>query len=115
MHNKRGEGEIFHALSWKKKENPLIKQKNALILEESALFDVSLGYFIIENAVLRVSWRKNTQIFPCGALLLSVVHETFIELPLFQETSPGTKNFCLRAIAPCFLTWLRNQQITMTK
>ena len=43
VHNKRGEGEIFHALSWKKKENPLIKQKNALILEESALFDVSLG------------------------------------------------------------------------
>ena len=34
--------------------------------------------------------------FPCGARLLYVVHKTFIEVPIFQETSPAQKNFWLR-------------------
>ena len=50
---------------------------------------------------LRVSWRKNTKIFCCGAILLSVVHQTFIEVSLFQETSLPRKN---PGCAPGFLT-----------
>ena len=32
------------------------------------------------------SWRKNTNFFSCGALLLYVLHEVLIEAPLFQGT-----------------------------
>ena len=35
--------------------------------------------------------EKNKKIFPCGALILYVVHEVFIEVPLFQETCAGRK------------------------
>ena len=36
--------------------------------------------------------KKNKNIFPCGALLLYVVHEVFIKVLLFQETCPVPKN-----------------------
>ena len=38
-----GRGEVSPALSCKKKKNALIKQKNALILEESVLFKCIFG------------------------------------------------------------------------
>ena len=43
------------------------------------------------------SLEKNTKIFPCGVLLLYRIHETFIEVLLFQETSPALKNSWLCA------------------
>ena len=42
-------------------------------------------------------WRKNTKISPCGALLLYVAHEVFIEVSLFQEICPPPRNSSLRA------------------
>ena len=36
--------------------------------------------------------EKNKKIFPCGALLLYVEHEVFIEVALFQETWSASKN-----------------------
>ena len=39
----------------------------------------------------RVSWRKNSTIFPCAAF-----DEMFVEVPLFHETSPALKNFWFR-------------------
>ena len=58
--------------------------------------------YLLVNLLLKImfywkSWRKNTKIFPCETLLLFVVHETFIELLLFQETFPAPRNSCLRA------------------
>ena len=35
--------------------------------------------------------EENTNIFLCDALFLYVVHETFIEMPLLQETSSAQK------------------------
>ena len=45
--------------------------------------------FLIWNAVLRVSRRKD---FGAGAFLLSVVQEIIMEVPLFQQTSPALTN-----------------------
>lgn len=50
------------------------------------------------SKVLGVSWRKNTKLFPYGALLFCVVHETFTEVPLYQETSPAPKDSWLRPL-----------------
>ena len=52
---------------------------------------------LIKNVPLREPSRKNTEVSPCGAFILYVVHETFIEVPIFQETSPDLKNAWLRA------------------
>ena len=41
---------------------------------------------------------KICESFP-SALFLRVVHEMFMEVPLFQETSPALKNSWLRAWA----------------
>lgn len=43
--------------------------------------------FLIQDAILEVSRRKNCKGLPCGAFLLCVVDEMFIEMLLFQETS----------------------------
>ena len=51
---------------------------------------------LIENVIWRAFWRKKTKIFPCRAFLLCVTHKTFIEVPLFQETSAAPKNSWLR-------------------
>ena len=59
---------------------------------------VHLWVEILINAILRASWRKKTKIFPCGAFFVCVTHETFIEVPPFQETSPSLKNSWLRAL-----------------
>ena len=63
----------------------------------------SMGSVFICNAVLRVSWRRNTKITPCGALLLHVANEVFIEVPLFQEISFAQKNSWLRACILLFI------------
>ena len=39
------------------------------------------------------SWWKNINVFPWGAFLLYVAHETFTEVSLTQETSSALKNF----------------------
>ena len=40
--------------------------------------------------------EKKTKFFTCGVILLYVVHETFIEVTLFQEISPAPKNCWVR-------------------
>ena len=55
-------------------------------------------------AVLRASGRKNSEIFPCGAFLSCVVDKLFIEVPLFQKTSPALKKFL---VAPLIFPPLR--------
>ena len=52
--------------------------------------------FPISNAALKVSKRKNSKMFLCGAFLLFVVNEMFIDVRLFQGTSRALKNFWLR-------------------
>ena len=47
--------------------------------------------FVIQNAVLRVSRKKNSRMFFCGAFLSCVVDKTFIEVPFFQESYPALK------------------------
>ena len=41
--------------------------------------------------------KKNTEIFPCGAVLLYVLDVAFIEALILQETSSALKNLSLRA------------------
>ena len=76
---------------WKKKKSTLILQNSVSILEKSVLFVRNYGL----NSHLKCSFKsvleKKHQIFHSGALLLNVVHETFIKVPLFQETSPVPK------------------------
>ena len=52
--------------------------------------------FLIYNAVLKVSRRKNSKIFYCGAFSSCVVDEKFIGVTLFQETFPVLKHSWLR-------------------
>ena len=40
---------------------------------------------------------ENPEIFACGTLISCAVEEMFIEVPLFQETSPIPKNSRLHA------------------
>ena len=61
---------------------------------------------LIKNVPLREPSRKNTEVSPCGAFILYVVHETFIEVPIFQETSQGLKNFWLR-------TWKQKKSVNV--
>ena len=42
--------------------------------------------------------EKNSKIFPCEALLWCFMEKMFIEVPLFQETSPALKYSWLRAL-----------------
>ena len=68
------------------------QKKSALILQKSALFVCIYGL----NSYLKcssnsISQKKHHNV-SLGALLLDVVHETFIEVPLFQETSPAPKS-----------------------
>ena len=80
----------FPCLFWK-------LTKKALILENIALFVYICGLNSHFKCNFKHIMEKNKKIFPCGALLLYVVHEVFIEVPLFQETCPPQKNSCLRA------------------
>ena len=53
--------------------------------------------------VLRVSRRKNSKIFSCGAFSSRILDEMFIEVPKFLETSPSLKDFWLLAWNSSFL------------
>ena len=44
--------------------------------------------FSIQNVVLRVSRRKNSKMFPCGASFSGVFDEIFIEVPKFHKSPP---------------------------
>ena len=48
----------------------------------------------LEMQFSAISWRKNKKTFPCGALLLYVVHEVLIKVILFQEACAARKNPC---------------------
>ena len=75
---------------------PNFAKKIALILEKGAPFMYIYELNSHLNSPLKCSFKsileKKHQLFPCGALPLYVVHEKFIEVPLFQETSPASKN-----------------------
>ena len=53
-----------------------------------------MGYILILNAVLRISWRKNKKFFPVEPLY--AMHEVFIDVSLFQETCSAPKNIWWR-------------------
>ena len=80
---------------------PWFCKKCALILERCALFVSIYGL----NSHLKCSFKSileiNTKMFPCGSFLLCVVHETFIEVSLFQEISPAAKHFWLCSLYLC--------------
>ena len=52
--------------------------------------------YSIQNEVLRVSRKKNSKIFICGAFSC-VSDEVFTKVPWFHETSPAPKYFWLSA------------------
>ena len=78
---------------------PFLKIEQCPALEKSALFVCIYGL----NSHLKYSFKsiveKKHQNFFRGAFLLYAVHETFMEVPLFQETCPDPKNSQLRARA----------------
>ena len=47
--------------------------------------------FSIQSVILRVSRRRNSDIFPCRDFLSWLFNEIFIEVPLFYETFPFLK------------------------
>ena len=53
--------------------------------------------FSIQNVVLRISRRKNSKLFPCGAFFSWNFDEIFIEVSQFHETFPALKQFWLHA------------------
>ena len=59
-------------------------------------FCASMGYILILNAVFKSIFEKKHQNFPLRDPLY-VLHETFVEVSLFQETSSAPKNSWLRA------------------
>ena len=72
-------------------------QKSTLTSEKSGLFLCIYGLILIQNTVLRDLLEKNTKTFPCGAFLLYLAHETFIEVLQrylsFQRYLPFPKKF----------------------
>ena len=84
------------------RKSALILQEGALTLEKSALFVCIYGLNPHSKCSFKSILEKNINIFQCGALLLYVVNEMFIEVPLFQETSPAPTNSWLRACIPLF-------------
>ena len=55
---------------------------------------------------LRISKKKISETFPCGVCLSCVEDDMFIEVPLFQETSPALKNSWL-------LVWVLNMPLLL--
>ena len=53
-------------------------------------FKSSLKNSVLEN--LRESWRKSTKTSPCVSILLYAVHEVFMEVLIFRETSSELKD-----------------------
>ena len=65
----------------------LNRQKvRTLILEKTALFVFIYGFNSHLKCHFNSILEKKHENFPCGALLLYVAHDVFIEVPLFQET-----------------------------
>ena len=65
-------------------KSALILQKTCPNFGKNTLF-VCIHRLNSHNALLRVSWRKNTKTFPCRTLLLHAVHETFSKCPYLQK------------------------------
>ena len=66
---------------------------------------VSMGKFLIENAVLGVPRRKKTQIFPHKAFCLFVVAEMFLGVALSLEAYSVLKIGCTPGRPP----WLADK------
>ena len=64
------------------------RKKNALILEKRALFLKKCAMFVCIDGLNSHLKRNFKSIFE-KKHLMRVVHETFIEVPLFLETSPA--------------------------
>ena len=79
-------GEASPALFWKSKKVLWFCRKGPDCIHLCVKFS-------IQNVVLRVSRRKNSKFFSCGAFFSCV----FDEVPKFHETSCALKNFWLRA------------------
>ena len=81
-------------------KNSFLKiNRSALILEKKALI-MPILKFTIQNVVLRVSRRKNSEIFlrgPCFFCFFLTFDKMFVEWPSLHETSPASKNVLLRA------------------
>ena len=85
-----GGRKVSPAAFWKQKKSTLILWKSVLILEKGALFVCIYGL----NSHLKCSFKsimveKHQFFSPVG--LFYVIHETFFELSLFQETSLAIK------------------------
>ena len=73
---------------------PFLKiEKSDLILEKNDLIVFIYGLNFSFKTLLRVSKKKKMVKFFLRGLSSSVVDEIYIEVLLFQETSPALKNF----------------------
>ena len=69
---------------------PFLKiEKSVLILERKPLivsiFGLLFPFVDFLSTDLRVSWRKNSKMFPCVASFSCVFDEMFIEVPYFHK------------------------------
>ena len=62
--------------------------------------------FSIQNVVLRVSWKKNSKMFPYEVPFSCIVDKMFIEVAYFHNSpSPTLKKFWLRICIQTLLYW----------
>ena len=60
----------------------------------------------IQNVVLRVSWKKNSKMFPYEVPFSCIVDKMFIEVAYFHNSpSPTLKKFWLRICIQTLLYW----------
>ena len=79
----RGEWkEVSSTLFWKLKRSAPILRKNTLIV-------FICGLNLSSNCCFKSIWEKNFRNFPFGAFLSCALDKLFIEMQLFQETSPA--------------------------
>ena len=90
-----GEGGGLPCPIMKIEKSALISEKKYPDFGKSALFVCICGLNSHSKYSFRVILEKITKIFQCVALLLCVIHETFIEVLLFQETSLAPTNSSL--------------------
>ena len=86
---------------------PFLEKKKCPDFGKCALSLCIYGLNSHLKCCLKSTLEKNIKFFSLQALLLSAKHETFIEVPLLEETSPTPKNFCVSVTLPSCspLTW----------
>ena len=75
-------------LFWKSEKNCPDILKNALTV---SIFELNF----LSKCSFKVSRRKNSQNFPCGAFFSAVFNKMFIKVPKSHEASPALKSFWL--------------------